>query len=369
MRVLLVSKPIVPPFHDGSKSLVTALCASMERGVDLRVLGARAHPVAGATVVPLYPDPKNSGSRFAPSLFDNAKALAYLAVEQEAQIWHFVFAPNLRAAAAVQAVRRLRSKPTLQTIASPPRDFAQVDKLLFGDVVVAQSEWTRKQILAYRQREVEVIPPPFSAPERPSLAEQAEVRRRLGLTAEQKLIVFPGDLEFGGGAERSVELARHLPKEMNDTQVVLACRHKTAKAKTIEAKLRASCAGLPVTFAGELPSLLPLLATAEAVIFPVTELFGKVDIPIALLEAAAFGAPVLVADEGPVSELQGAVKLPHGDTGRWLQELGRLRAEDSYRAQVSQDAQRGILQRHGVERVASRYAELYRQLARQGTHR
>jgi phosphatidylinositol alpha-1,6-mannosyltransferase len=371
VKVLIVSKPVVPPFHDGSKSLVLALCSAMEGGVDLSVLGAKAHPVAGAKVVGLYPSPGQSGSRFAPSLFDNAKALAYLGVERQSQVWHFVFAPNPRAAKAIRQLRRVRPRPSLQTIASPPRDFSNIDQLLFGDVVVAQSEWTRRQILAHSERgqEVTVIYPPLRPPPQPSSEQKAEVRRRLGLRPDQPMIVFPGDLEFGGGAERCAAIAKYLPKELNDTQVVLACRHKTAKAQSIERQLRSELRHLPITFSGELPSLFPLLAAAEAVVFPVADLFGKVDLPISLLEAAALGVPVVVADDGPASEVQGAVKLPIDDSAAWVSALVRLSRDEAHRTAVCDEGRAGIAERHAAPRVASRYAALYRQLARRGSHR
>ncbi len=338
---------------------------------ELDVLGRRGQPhaVPGAHVVPLYPA-ATGGSRFAPPLWDNAKALAYVAAEWRADLHHYVFAPNPRSSAAIVALRRWRKKPCVQTIASPPKDFTNIDALLFGDVVVAQSEWTRSQLERHSTRagalKVEVIAPPLAPLSAPTSEQQRELRGQLGISGRAAVLVYPGDLEFSQGAERVAALAKALPAGVGGTQaeltVVFACRRKTERAAQVEQRLKRELAGHRVVFTGELPSLLPLLSTASAVLFPVEELFGKVDVPITLLEAAQLGTPVLVADAGPAAELVGARRLPAGDTGQWLRCVAELVEGEALRNQVIAEQRAGIAQRHSAEVVATQYQRIYRRL-------
>lgn len=362
MRVLFVSKPIAPPFNDGSKCLVNALCSGLKRHT-AQVLGiqGQSFEIPNTQVLPIYP----SASGFAPTVSQNAQALAYLLRERQADLWHFVFAPNPRASGALRWLRRVRRTPAVQTIASPPRSFDGIDKLLFGDVLVAQSEWTRKRIAhgLVTPRDIHVILPPLGSVPEPSHEDEIEVRRRLSIAPHSPIVVYPGDLEFGGGADRFARMVEGA-SAAQDVVFVFACRRKTAQAAGVEAALQARLNPKKVRFAGELPSLLPLVKTACCVAFPVEDLFGKVDIPIALLETAQLGTPLLVAKHGPAGEIDGAVALPLDDTAAWLEATGRFVAgsEDSARVAAAQRA--GLEKSHRAGLVSAKYETLYEQLLR-----
>jgi hypothetical protein len=88
--VLLVSKPIVPPWHDSSKNLVRDLAMHMhrhtpivmsQRGVRLDMPRARIEPIYGA-----------AAHGFSPALRDNARVGAF-ARKSAGECWHF-FRPN-----------------------------------------------------------------------------------------------------------------------------------------------------------------------------------------------------------------------------------------------------------------------------------
>src|SRR3712207_6253564 len=141
MRVLFVSKPIAPPFHDGTKCLVRDIALNLTRvePVWLSSRGSKANELsASVRSVPVYSD---AGS-YTPAFAQSLRAAAWVLLRSDADVWHFVFAPNARTSRAGRLLKRARSVPVVQTIASPPRSFAAVDDLLFGDVIVAQSRWT-----------------------------------------------------------------------------------------------------------------------------------------------------------------------------------------------------------------------------------
>src|SRR5262245_6200428 len=146
-RVLFVSKPIAPPFYDGTKCLVRDVALNLTRYRAQIMVPARSGGLApsraghpGIEAARVYTD---AGS-YAPALGENARAMAFLAVGARADLWHFVFAPNPRAAAVARAARVLRRAKVVQTVASAPRHFSA--GIFFGDVIVAQSNWTATRI-------------------------------------------------------------------------------------------------------------------------------------------------------------------------------------------------------------------------------
>lgn len=364
-RVQFVSKAITPPFRDGSKCLVRELCRHLE-GVEPHVLGtesALAELGARTRVHAVY----GSESRYAPSLLANARAFAWLLASEAPDLFHFVFAPNPRTSAALRLLRQWSGVPCVQTIASAPRAFTRPDRLLCGDVVVAQSQHTAARAsaafaaLGVAAPPLEVIPPPAPALQLPSSARRAAARAELGLEQDAPLFVYPGDLEVSGGARFTLDLARHAEGSLASATFLLAYRRKTEDAERYRAELEASAPPGRVLFRAELEDLHAVLAIATAIVLPADDLYGKVDLPIVLLEALTLGVPVLVLDWGPLAELQGASHLPL-EPEEWLLVLRRLVEDPNLRAELGARGPAGVERHYAARHIAARYAQVYRRL-------
>lgn len=360
-----VSKAISAPFRDGTKCLVRDLCQHLE-DFEPHVLGTDAAPPelgSRTTVHPVYGSP----SRYAPTLLSNLRALSWLLTSEQPDLFHFVFSPNARTGAALRLVRAATGVPCLQTIASAPRDFSDPERLLVGDLVVAQSQHTaRRAVEAFRARRLDpppihvILPPAPTLPGEPS-ARQKAARAALDLPSSAPLFVYPGDLEVSRGAEFVLDLARHAQGPLADATFLLAYRRKTEEAERCRLALEARVTPGRVAFRPEVEDMHGLLAAATAIVFPVDDLYGKVDLPIVLLEALTLGTPALVLDEGPLSELTGASRLP-GEPEAWLELLGALVENPALRAELGERGARSVRENHAAPLVAARYAALYRQL-------
>jgi hypothetical protein len=370
--VLFVSKPIAPPFHDGSKCLVRDVARHLTR-IDPIVMSAPGAPpvvaAEGARAVRSVAAYGAPGG-FTPAISANLRAAAWLLLGSRASVWHFVFAPNTRTSSAGRALKRLRGVPVVQTIASPPRTFDNTQGLFFGDVLVAQSVWTRAAVeLSYEGSgllapRMAVIPPPVPDLTAPSAEDIAAVRRALSLSPEQRYVIYPGDLETSSGAEATAALAERLPALLPDVVTVFAYRRKTAAAAGVAQRLSTRLPSAHTRFVENAPNMLALLAGAAAVVFPVDDLWGKVDLPIVLLEAMSLGVPVVALDQGPLRDLGGVVKVPNLGVDRWLRDVTTL-IGDSARVQSVTGAQRASLhERHRAEVVARAYEDLYLELVR-----
>lgn len=307
-----------------------------------------------------------TSGKFSPGLRQNLSAALFLLTRSRADLWHFVFAPNPRSSQVGAVLKKLRGVPTLQTIASPPRTFENPGQLLFGDICVAQSEWTRHQFTAALSaagiaRRVEVIFPPAPAVERPSEERCEKERARLGLKKDQPLFVYPGDLEVSDGAMRVVEWAREIAERVSGARVFVAYRDKTSRAEEAVARLRERADPGLVLFERNVPDIHALIATCTAVLFPVNDLYGKVDLPIVLLEAMRFGTPVLALDEGPLASLAGALRLPN-DARSWLDAIGQLTLSDEFRRGVMAEGKRALSEHFAADLVARKYEALYFEL-------
>lgn len=337
-RVLFVSKPLAPPFHDGTKCLVRDVASEL-RGFEPVVLTTPDwldRLPAGVTGRAVY----RSGGKLSPALADNARAALSLLTGPRDDLWHFVFAPNPRTGQVARALQALRRIPIVQTVASPPRVFSGVRGLLFGDQIVVQSRATRDSLEqaaraeSYALPEVTIVPPPVAPLRIPTADDVAAERAALGLAPSERVVLYPGDLEVSSGAEVTRALVEPLVAASPDVVVVFAYRNKTPRAAERAAVLKQALDGRRVRFTDRVKSMPALLCASSIVIFPVDDLWGKVDQPIVLLEALALGTPCVVLDQGPLRDVEGALKLPTIDTASWCGVVTRLLADGDARARA-----------------------------------
>ena len=234
---------------------------------------------------------------------DNARVMLRLLGGDRHDLWHFFFAPNPRSSAAgrlAARVRRVRDRADGVQRAGRPTPTSQ--RVLFCDRTVVLSRYTERRMLAAGISRARAAL--HSA--RGHAARSADARRtprarasELGLPRDRALIVYPGDLEFSGAAERVLRAHAEL-RRTRDVVLVMACRAKTAaraRARGAPARAGAHARASRTAWCG---SARPRASTrcsacADVVALPAENLYAKMDLPLVLIEAMLLGAPVIVA--------------------------------------------------------------------------
>jgi glycosyltransferase involved in cell wall biosynthesis len=365
--VLLVSKPIAPPWHDSSKNLVRDLASHMQRHVP-HVLSQPGVSLAmpRAQVEGVYPV---RASGFAPALADNARVLSRLLVGDRVDVWHFFFAPNPRTSDVARLASLVRAPRTVQTVCSAPREDVDVKRVLFAERVVVLSRHTERRfrdagIAAERLR---LIRPSIAALEPLSRSARQRVREQLGWPLDAPIVVYAGDLEFGRGAELAIAAHAALPRELG-AWLVMACRAKTARARAREAELKQQVQreGLAtsVRWLGETSRIHDVLAAADLVTLPTDTLYAKMDLPLVLVEAMALERAVLVGEGTPAMELvEGdAAHSTPTEPDAVAAATRRLLESVELRAALGQRARAAAVTRYAAARMATEYEALYDEL-------
>jgi glycosyltransferase involved in cell wall biosynthesis len=260
----------------------------------------------------------------------------------------------------------------VQTVASPPRHFRGLSRLLFGDEIVVQSRATESSLIAAARAEgfalpaLSVIPPPVPALTAPSAEAVQQARRELDLAPGDRVVLYPGDLEVSSGAEATRALVEPLCQRFPDVVVVFAYRNKTPAAAERAAVLKQALQGRRVRITDRVANMHALLAASDIVIFPVDDLWGKVDQPIVLLEALQLGTPCLVLDHGPLKDLEGAGKLATIDTREWLEAIAGLLASNEERERVVARGRSAASRVYASGVVARAYEAIYLRALKQG---
>lgn len=354
--VLFVSKPVAPPWNDSSKNLVRDLAGALRsvRGVTLSRRGTGG---PGRAIYPAV----GEGAGFAPGLRDQLAVLAALAVSRE-PIWHFFFAPNPRTSTVGRWAARLRSRKTVHTVCSAPKPGADLGRVLFADRTVVLSEATERRFLddgvdPSRLRRIGPAVPKLP-PVEPSV--RARLRAELSVPDGVPMAIYAGDLEVGGGAERSLAVLEHHPSAV----LLMACRAKTPAAADVEARLRRGLGGSErVRWLGETTRILDLVGAADLLLLPSDSLYAKMDYPLVVLEAMAMGVPALVCADTPAGELAGRGVVAAVADEAPTKAAALLDAPEELSA-LGAAGRHAALREHSPEAMARRYEAVYEELER-----
>ena len=102
-----------------------------------------------------------------------------------------------------------------------------------------------------------------------------------------------------------------------------------------------------------------LLAASSVVAFPVDDLYGKVDVPLVLLEALALGVPVVAARGGPLEALTSARFVDPEDDAALAAEVARFLREPSAARDAAAQGATLFRARFTPRAVAAAYDDLY----------
>jgi glycosyltransferase involved in cell wall biosynthesis len=350
VSLLFVTKPFAPPWHDSSSGLARTLVHGLLAEPDhpaIRVLvGDRPSGFSGLTEERIY----GASGHFAPGLRQNLPVLLRLFRRRGERARHFFFAPNPRTAKAARLASLLRPVPAVQTLCSLPSQGVAIAPSLFARTNVVVSAWAQRR-LAAEGLDLPLIEPAVLPLSRTETGRQS-CRERFG-----DYLLFAGDLRDGGGAEQALKALKLLPEPLS---LVIASRPKTeADQGLLQAlKDRVVAAGLSnrVHFLGRIDWIGDLVAAARAQLLPATDLTGKMDFPLVLLEGFEAGVPAVVAAESPIAEIDDEAlgKAPAADATGLASEVERVLALEPRVAEAL------YKRRFLPSRMASQYRALYR---------
>ena len=366
-EVLFVSKPVAPPWNDSSKNLVRDIAGNLRRYSPV-LMGrpGQSNPINRGRIEAVYgPSPT---AAFAPGMRENLGVLRHLLLGRSTDLWHFFFAPNPKSSAAGRAATAIRRVPSVHTVCSVPAEGVAIKKVVFADVTVAlsQSAYERFAQAGVSESALRVIPPSVPPLAEPTALERSELREKHALPESGPIWIYPGDLEFGGGAE--IALQGFAAWNRSDAVLLMACRRKTLQADEALSRLAAQAKqwGIEaqVRWVGETRHIHELLALSDFVVMVNRTAYAKMDYPLVALEAMCLARPVLVGKGSPSAELaeDGGAIAVETDGEALADAIEALNADDAAREVVGRKARALAATRFSPQEVAAAYELLYEEI-------
>jgi len=362
---LLVSKPLRPPFRDGSSVLVKQLVEHLPERFTLTYYGDPEQPLRKQENDEVLSLPDMG---FAPGLIAKARVLATLFAARHRRLpLHFFFTPNRVTSGVLAALHRSQpQRPVLQSLMSSDGAARFAPLLRDLDAVVVLSEHTRNALLeaglsAERVRRIY-----------PAVAEGAIVKQ----SVSNRRLLYAGDLDLAV-VEHLIAAGRALDQPLlQGWTLEIAARPKAKDDAAARARLRGALARElavgQVLLAGEVPNMEAVFQRATLQLFLATHMHKKVDIPLVLLEGMSRSLPLIAFDFAPVNEIFARAREYRLEPGRLLPlqtsagDLGAVLREIAGHPETlvrwGEDARELSRRAFALETMVEQYAALYDEL-------
>ncbi len=361
-QVLMISKPIVPPWNDSAKNIVRDQVVMGKR------YGYRVMTTPGAA--PLSPNVSNEaiysdGGRFAAGLRQNARVMLAGIRPRGASIYHYFFAPNTLTSTAGRIQRLTARVPTVQTACSAPSSFDRAAGLVFTDMLIVLSRDTEQGFLraGVSPSKIRRIAPGIRPIDPPDEETRAAVRK-LHRLKSGPVFIFPGDYEFSRAADTVAGAAGKILTSIPESTLIFACRIKRDASREIQdgIKRRLADLGDRVVFLNEVDHMPALVGACDMVLLPSESLFAKMDVPLVLLEAMSQKVPIIIADSPPLDELLetgSAMGIPPADPDGLAEAVVSLWSDVPRRSAMGEAGARAVKDKFSAGNMAASVEDVY----------
>lgn len=353
LRVALITKPLVEPFHDGTKVLARDLVRGSSQEISFVYIGRPKRSIrwaAGDRVL----EPWRTGA-----LGVRAQTLALGG--RDVDVLHGLFVPNAASSGGLRAIARARPRlAVVQTVTAGHGVGRRLSHLRGMDAVVCTSNATARVLRDAGIERVHAIHPGVELP------------ATAGVGPRDQVMLYAGDLD-GVTAHRLVTVGRALRPgaPLDGWRLDIVSRPKGEGDARARSLLRRALADLlargVVSLEGTVPDLPERMTRCGALLFCAPHCARKVDVPLVVLEAMARSTPVLVVAGPPAQEVFEVGAAP-GRLARSVDDLVRwLGGQSPTSLATLGESAREVAQAHfSAGTMAARYGELYRQVTRGG---
>lgn len=374
--ILLVTRPLVPPWDEASKNFAYFLAKSIRdsrfefhlltSGEPLKDLGENCilHPI------------------FRSAAFDTEAKIrlaAFLAREKRRfDIVHFLFTPTPLNSFILK--RLFGSHPrTLQTIATLREErwsAPQWKRMFFGRQLITYSDHSKEQLNTAGCGPVKRIYPGIDLDRFSPQLKDADTLRTLGLSRNDFIVSYVGEYARLGATDMiSDMLIHHLRGKSPETDrfrflFALRIKNNADREKQAEIGKKFEDAGIMgfIRWSGTVSNVAALYHAADIVTFPVSDLFGKFDVPLVIPEAYASGKAVILSDIPRFAEFSNpdiCATIPRGNGNALWDAIEELRRNPERRCSLGRNARRFVEKHFDLGETARSYRDMYERLLRQ----
>ena len=368
-KVLLITRPICPPWNEGSKNFAYYLAKNIKT-VDFTLLtcGKIANLPENIHQEPIY-----TSGELNLSWWQRTKLLKLIPLKNSFDIMHFMLTPTALNVWAFKTFIRIPKAKTIQTIATLREDLYSnetLKKIIFADLVITYSDHATNKLLDLGFDNVRRVYPGIDLEEYRKKEKNQKLMQQYNLSTQDFVINFTGEYVRLGAMDDVVDAFIQITKTIPNAKLFLAVRIKNEtdikKKKEIIEKFSENNLLEKVVFHtdGSYP-MTEIYNLCDISLFPVQDMKGKFDVPLAVIEAMACEKPVIISDLEILQEFakdNNSVRIERGNVASLVKEITNLYEFKEKREKIGKEARKFVEENFDIKKIAQTYQEIYKDL-------
>lgn len=312
-EILMITRPLTPPWDEASKNLAYFLATQIE-GLKFHILVGEYDPALSKNITQhlIY----RGADWDLKQRFRLILSLRRILKDNPGiNTVHLLFAPTALNGLILKALLKKPDRKIIHNLACPPKK--EGGNLLFGDKVIVYSKHTAGKI---KKKSISIIPPFADVKRFQPISQKSkqELRKKFGIKTKDIALLYPGEYSrldaMGLLWKTFIKLKQseaRKNKEKSESgrsyRLIVACRIKSKEDRIKEEKFKKlvslSAYAEDVIFLGKIERPERMYQLADLTVFPAKKMDGKFDFPFVLLESLACGTPILTSDIGALPEI------------------------------------------------------------------
>jgi len=377
-KILLFTRPLVPPWDEGSKNLAFEIARHNEGDFVFHLLTDKSEKLSAGN----WKNPEKIALEkiFSSEKLDFGNKLKLLKrlftiKPSDFDLIHFLFAP--RPLTSFLFRYHLKNFPvkTIQTLATLNKiekyGKEKIKQILFADLVVAQSRFTYEK-LKQLNIPAQQIYPGIDLEKFVSQPKDEKMMAKLGLKKDDFILLFTGEYARLEAIDDILDAFEILKKDnqAEKVKIILACRLKTSLDRQIKSatqnKIVQKNWQKHFVFLDFVDNMTKLYNLANLNIFPVRKMEEKFDVPLVLIESMACGKTVLVSDLPVLTEIikdgiSGAV-VPVANPQALAEKIIFLKNNPGINNDLALAGQTFAHKHFDIKKISRQYQQVYQKL-------
>lgn len=366
-KILLVTRPICPPWDEASKNFAYYLARNIK---SLTFTLLTCGKMKG---LPENIEQKSIYTSAKLSWWQRLNLLKVIPLKNKFDVVHFMLTPNKLNVFAFRKLLKSKKARTIQTIATLREDLysdEDLKRLMFADLIITYSDHACNKLKSLGLKNVKRVYPGIDLEEYRRKEKDPDLMREFNFSPLDFIINFTGEYTRLGAMDDVIDAFIEISREIPNAKLSLAVRIKNdadaKKKEEVIQKLKDNDLFGRVAFQDDGSyQMTDVYNLCDVSIFPVQNMKGKFDVPLAVIEAMACEKPVIISDLEILQEFtkdDNSVRIKKGNVKELVDELKNLVNSKENRERIGKEARRYVEENFDIKNVAKNYQEIYEKL-------
>ncbi len=371
-EILFVSRPIAPPWDEASKNFAYNLAkeiADNNSNLEIHLMTKGILPDLPKNIIqhPIYTSSQNDFS-----LSQKLRMLWFLIWNtRKFNVTHLLFTPTKFNSLILKSIFRTFARQTkiIQTIATLREDLFsdnEIRKIMFGDKIVTYSEYAKNKLQSLGFDNIEKIYPGIDL-------DEYSPKNLSSVISEDKtsfIINFTGEYVRLGAMDDVINAFITVSKKIPKAKLSLAVRVKNEKdakkKKEVVAKLHKNNLLKKVSFHDDGNyKMSDIYNLCDISLFPVRDMKGKFDVPLAVIEAMACEKPIILSNISILKEFaneKNSLTIEAGNVKQLIEAILFLYDNKHKSTHLGIYARIYVKENFSIEKTKKEYLKIYNSL-------